>query len=174
MDSAFTAFIKNRGHDVALDELQEQARLWERGLMSLERAGKHVPRHCRARYRRELDLSRWLAWTWRSAARVEEFLRLRDTIREFSARRWVRSGHLTENLRDLEQMTLLAQQELEMTRSALKLICVRGEALDFLDLRLRLDMGTASTPQILTAKTAQLERLLTEQLPAWRDELQVW
>ncbi|MBD03401.1 MAG: hypothetical protein CME24_03525 [Gemmatimonadetes bacterium] len=174
---AFRAIARrgpNRGHDVALDELQEQARLWERGLMSLERAGKHVPRHCRARYRRELDLSRWLAWTWRSAARVEEFLRLRDTIGEFSARRWVRSGHLTENLRDLEQMTLLAQQELEMTRSALKLICVRGEALDFLDLRLRLDMGTASTPQILTAKIAQLERLLTEQLPAWRNELQVW
>jgi len=101
-------------------------------------------------------------------------LRLRDTIGEFSARRWVRSGHLAENLRDLQQMTALAQQELQMTQSALKLITDRGGALDFLDLRLRLDMGTASAPQILTAKVKQLQRLLGEQLPAWRDELHVW
>ncbi len=174
---AFRAIARrgpNSGHDVALDELQEMARLWETGLQSLERAREHVPRNCRVRYRRELDLSLWLAWTWRSAARVEEFLRLRDTIGEFSARRWVRSGHLAENLRDLERMTQLADQELRMTRAALKLIEDRGAALDFLDLTLRLDMGTSSTSQILTAKISQLERLLEQQMPQRRQQLHRW
>ena len=61
-----------------------------------------------------------------------------------------------------------------MTRAALKLITDRGDELDFLDLRLRLDMGTASTPEILMAKVNQLEELLRIQLPARRAALQTW
>jgi hypothetical protein len=159
-----------RGQDVALDELQALARLWERGADTLDAAGRDVPRPCRARFRREQILMRFLALTWRSGARVEEFLRLRDTVLEFSTRRWVRSGHLRENLRDLDRMTQLARQELGAARQALRLV----RDVDFLDLALRLDMGTASTEQILAAKVEQLRELIDDRLPAWREELQRW
>ena len=46
--------------------------------------------------------------------------------------------------------------------------------MDFLDLSLRLDMGTASTEAILKAKIQQVEELLFRDLPAWREELQRW
>ena len=105
---------------------------------------------------------------------MEEFLRLRNTVDEFSARRWVRSGHLVENLRDLDRMQKLASEELDMTRAALRLLETRGKTLDFLDLRLRLDMGVAGTTQILAAKIKQLEHLLAELLPARREALQTW
>ncbi|MFH1569816.1 MAG: hypothetical protein ABIL09_17610, partial [Gemmatimonadota bacterium] len=82
-----------RGQDVALDELQALADLWERGAAALAAAATRVPRPCRARFRQELVLGQHLAYTWRSAAQVEEFLRRRDTVREFSGQSWVRSGH---------------------------------------------------------------------------------
>jgi hypothetical protein len=160
----------NRGHDVALDELQEMARLWENGVDALERAAADVPSSCRRRYQQELVLVRYLGCTWRSAANVEEFLRLRDVIRAHSSQFWVREGHRRENMRDLNCMVRLAQDELELARRALKL--VRG--VDFLDLGLRLDMGTASTAEILQAKTSQLEHLLRTEMPAWRQELLTW
>ena len=160
----------NRGHDVALDELQALASLWERGADELEAAGSDVPRAARARYRREVILTRFLALTWRSGARVEEFLRLRNTVLEFSAQFWVRAGHVAENRRDVDRMTQLAREELTAARQALRL--TRG--VDFLDLALRLDMGTASTQELLTAKVAQLEDLLARRLPAWREELSRW
>ena len=160
----------NRGRDVALDELQQMARLWERGARRLQAAGSRIDPACRDRYDQELVLMQFLAFTWRSAANVEEFLRLRDEIRGHSAQYWVRAGHRRENMRDLKRMTALARDELDIARQALQL--VRG--VDFLDLSLRLDMGTASTTEILTAKIAQVEHLLSTELPAWRQELLRW
>jgi len=158
------------GQDVALEELQELAGLWERGVRELEKAGKRVPPSCRSRFRQEQILGQHLAFTWRSAAHVEEFLRLRDTIREFSGQSWVRSGHQRENARDLDRMEQIARAELDLARRDLRL--VRG--VDFLDLSLRLDMGTASTEAILKAKIQQVEELLSGELPAWRETLQRW
>ena len=42
----------NKGHDVALDELQAQARYWETGLQALKAASPHVTGPCQPRYRR--------------------------------------------------------------------------------------------------------------------------
>lgn len=160
----------NRGHDVALEELQALARLWEQGADQIDRARTDVPAAARSRYRQEAVLTRYLALTWRSAARVEEFLRLRDVILQHSGRLHVRAGHVQENLRDLDRMTEIAREELATAKAALRL--VRG--VDFLDLALRLDMGTASTEQLLTAKVAQVGQLLAQRLPAWRQHLQTW
>ncbi|MEW6753324.1 MAG: hypothetical protein AB1505_20435 [Candidatus Latescibacterota bacterium] len=159
-----------RGQDVALPELQAMAALWEQGAAALESARPHVPAACRPRFEQEYILGWHLALTWRSAANVEEFLRLRDTVREFSGQSWVRSGHHRENLRDLDSMEELARAEVELARRDLELV-ERG---DFLDLGLRLDMGTASSPQILRAKIRQVEHLLREELPAWRLQLSTW
>ena len=49
-----------------------------------------------------------------------------------------------------------------------------NEFTDFVDLGLRLDMGTASTPEILKAKIDQVTNLLKHELPAWRQELLRW
>ena len=159
-----------RGQDVALEELQTMATLWERGVRQLENAQKRLPTSCRRRFKQEFTLARHLAFTWRSAAHVEEFLRLRDTIREFSNQSWVRSGHLRENIRDLDRMEQIARAELDIARQDLKLV----KGVDYLDLSLRLDMGTASTEEILKAKIRQVKGLLAEELPAWRELLQQW
>lgn len=159
-----------KGQDVALEELQEMARLWERGVQALEQARRCVPPSCRQRFQQEFVLGQHLAYTWRSAANVEEFLRRRDLVREFSGQSWVRAGHCRENLRDLDCLEQLARAELEIARRDLAL--VRG--VDFLDLGLRLDMGTASTVEILKAKIRQVEKLLAEELPHWRQALQRW
>jgi hypothetical protein len=159
-----------RGQDVALEELQALATLWEKGVRQLEKARSHVPASCRRRFHQEFVLGQHLAFTWRSGARVEEFLRLRDTVRQFSGQYWVRAGHARENLRDWKRMEQLAQKELETARRDLKLV----QGVDFLDLRLRLDMGTASTAKILQAKIAQVEHLLAVELPAWRQSLLRW
>ena len=159
-----------KGHDVALDELKVLADLWERGSRELELTKEHVPSACRARFRQEYVISQHLAYTWRSAANVEEFLRLRDTIRQFSGEYVVRSGHVRENLRDLGRMTEIAREELGIAQKDLKLI----KGADYLDLELRLDMGTASTEAMLKAKIAQVRKLLSEDLPAWKQQLQDW
>jgi len=159
-----------KGQDVALDELQELARLWERGVGELKKAEERVPALCRKRFRREMVLGQHLAYTWRSAAQVEEFLRLRDTILEFSGQLWVRSGHRAENLRDLARMEQIAASELEIARQDLRLI--RG--VDYLDLHLRLDMGTASTEAMLKAKVEQVKGLLAKGLPEWKQKLLEW
>lgn len=169
----FTALARRgprRGQDVALSELQELARLWEEGMAEMALARPLVPVSCRKRFAQEYNLVQHLAHTWRSGARVEEFLRLRDTIRQFSGQLWVRSGHVRENLRDHQQMVELARAELQTARQDLKLI----QGVDFLDLGLRLDMGVASTVQILEAKIRQVEKLLAEELPAWREQLLRW
>jgi len=159
-----------RGQDVALEELQAMADLWERGADAMDRAAAAVPAACRKRFRQERILGRHLAYTWRSAAHVEEFLRLRDTVREFSGQLWVRSGHCRENARDMDRMAEIAGDELAIARRDLSLI--RG--VSFLDLGLRLDMGTATTATMLEAKIAQIQRLLAEELPAWRDQILTW
>ena len=158
------------GRDVGLRELETLARLWERGVRHLAAAGRHVPPACRARYRREWILGRHLALTWRSAATVEAFLRLRDTIRAFSGNPVLRAGHWRENRRDLLRLERMIRSEQAVAREDGKLI--RG--VDFLDLSLRLDMGAASLEAMLKAKQAQLDRLLRIDLPAWRKELRTW
>ena len=155
---------------MALDELQRLASLWERGARQLEGARTKVDSACRSRFRQEFVLMQYLAYTWRSAANVEEFLRLRDEIRAHSAQLWVREGHCRENLRDLDRMTRIAGDELRIARAARKLI----KGVDFLDLGLRLDMGTATTGEILTAKIAQVAEVLADALPRWREQLQSW
>lgn len=159
-----------RGQDVALDELRELARLWELGARDLARVAAKVPRACRKRYAQERVLGQHLAYTWRSAANVEEFLRLRDTVRAYSGQSWVRSGHRRENLRDLARMEGLARNELQIARRELALV----KGVDFLDLGLRLDMGTCDTTTILEAKIRQVEHLLSVELPAWRESLKRW
>lgn len=160
----------SQGQDVALEELQALARLWEQGAAQIESARADVPTAARQRYRQETVLTRYLAFTWRSAARVEEFLRLRDVILQHSGRLHVRAGHVRENMRDLDRMTQLAREELATAKAARRLV----GGVDFLDLALRLDMGTASTEQLLTAKVAQVGDLLSRRLPAWRQQLQTW
>lgn len=161
---------RNRGQDVALQELQTMAALWEQGTAALKRAGTLVPERCRMRFTQEWRLGQHLAYTWRSAAHVEEFLRLRDTIMEFSGSYWLRSGHHRENLRDLARMREIAMAELQIARDDLTLI----EGVDFLDLSLRLDMGVASTEEILRAKIRQLEQLIASELPEWQERLLQW
>jgi hypothetical protein len=140
------------------------AGLWERGVRELDRARTLVPPVCRPRFEQEYILGKYMALTWRSAARVEEFLRRRDTIREFSGSFWLRSGHRRENRRDLNRMEKIARQERALTEEALGL----ARRTDFLDLSLRLDMGTATAVGILTARLAQIDRLLSVEMPQWR------
>ncbi|MBT5873463.1 MAG: hypothetical protein HOH43_08600 [Candidatus Latescibacteria bacterium] len=158
----------NTGHDVALEELQEMARLWEQGVRMLERASSTISEQHRGRFRMEFVLAQHLAFTWRSAANVEEFLRLRDIIREHSGQSWVRQGHCRENLRDLNRLTELAESELQIARKDLELV----RDVDYLDTSLRLDMGVASTQAMLTAKIAQVTDLLQVRLPEWRNKLE--
>ena len=160
----------SRGRDVALEELQALADLWEQGVRQFEKAEPAVSRARRPRFQREMVIARHLAYTWRSAANVEEFLRLRDTIREFSGQSWVRSGHRRENLRDLDRMGEIAEAEAEIARLDLELVA----GVDYLDLSLRLDMGTASTEAILKAKIRQVKRLIDKDLPLWRESLVSW
>ncbi|MDA0745610.1 MAG: hypothetical protein O2954_03770 [bacterium] len=160
----------NQNQDVALNELQAMATLWERGILHLEKARPLVPRACRPRFQQAFVLAQHLAYTWRSAANVEEFLRLRNIINEFSSQTWVRSGHKKENLRDLARIKAIAQEELDIARKDLALI----KNTDFLDLGLRLDMGTESTDTILKAKIKQIEHLLKIELPEWEKQLTTW
>ena len=95
---------------------------------------------------------------------------MRDTIREFSGQSWVRSGHRRENLRDLDRMGEIAEAEAEIARLDLELVA----GVDYLDLSLRLDMGTASTEAILKAKIRQVKRLIDKDLPRWRESLLRW
>ena len=111
-----------------------------------------------------------MAYTWRSAANVEEFLRLRDTVTEFSRTYPLRSGHVSENLRDLARMRAIARDELSIARRDLWL--VRG--CSFLDLALRLDMDTQSTEAILNAKIRQVEELLATGLPGLEKRVKDW
>jgi hypothetical protein len=170
---AFRALARRgprRGEDVGLQELQALARLWERGLAELEKARRLVPPCCRRRFEREFVLGKHLALTWRSAANVEEFLRLRDVLREFTGAFHVRAGHFQENLRDLHRLTELAQEELRIAREDRQII----RNADFLDLSLRLDMGTASQVDILKSKIKQVRRLLRVDLPALRGTIGTW
>ena len=160
----------NTGQDVALQELQTMAQLWEKGIQQLRRAQPLLPPSCRPRFKNELILAQHLAYTWRSGANVEEFLRLRDTVLQFSCGYDLRAGHLRENLRDLDRMTEIAQQEIKIARQELTLV----KGVEFLDLSLRLDMSTASLEEILRAKIAQVQTLLRQDLPAWRQQLQTW
>ena len=170
---AFRALARRgprKGQDVALAELQTLASLWERGVRELRAAGPDVPTPCRPRYRQELLLARHLGYSWSSGANVEEFLRLRDVIAEHSRQPWVRSGHLAENLADLHRLEEIARAELRIAREDLRLI----GGVDFLDLALRMDMGTASTEEILVAKMAQVRNLLEVELPRLAERLKQW
>lgn len=155
------------GRDVALEELQEMARLWEQGVRILEQASPTVSSHHRRRFKMEFVLAQHLSCTWRSAANVEAFLRLRDVIREHSGQSWVRQGHRRENHRDLNKMIKLAESELQIARKDLELV----RDVDYLDTSLRLDMGVASTVAMLTAKIAQVTDLLHVRFPEWRRKL---
>lgn len=159
-----------KGRDVALDELRTLAVLWKRGVRALEGAARLVPAACRRRYRQELAIARHLACTWSSGANVEEFLRVRDVILDHSRQSWVRSGHLAENLADLRRLKEIARDELRIAREDLRV--VRGA--DFLDLALRMDMGTASTEEILRAKERQVRGLLAREIPALEARLRTW
>jgi hypothetical protein len=160
----------NQNRDVALDELQAMASFWENGVRHMEKARPFVAHNCRPRFQQAFILAQHLAYTWRSAANVEEFLRLRDLIVEFSRQSWVRSGHQKENLRDLARIEAIAHEEQTIARKDLSLI----QNADFLDLGLRLDMGTESTTTILKAKIDQVEHLLKTELPEWKKQLLTW
>ena len=156
-----------KGQDVALQELQTMASIWERGVLVLRKADPSTPGPYQKRFVWEFTLAQHLAYTWRSAANVEEFLRLRDLVNEFVGSRWVRAGHRKENLRDVKRMTAIAVEEREIARRDLELV----GASEALDLRYRLDMGVASTTDLLEAKIRQLDALLTDGLPALRQRL---
>ena len=155
------------GLDVALDELKLMASLWEKGVTILVEAQSYIPEKCLGRYKQELILAQHLAYTWRSAANVEEFLRIRNLIFDQSTSYVARSGYLCENLRDFERMQTIAKAELEIATKDLRLI----KGVDFLDLSLRLDMGTESLESIMRAKIKQVSFLIKKELPQWREQL---
>ena len=157
--------------DVGLSELRAMAGLWMQGVEVLRRAGKDVPARCRQRFIRELDLAHYLALTWRSAANVEEFLRLRDRVRQCSTSYALREGYARENRRDLARMETLIRDELTIGRIALP-IAQRDSGR--MDVGLRLDLGAASIAAVLKAKVAQIEALRTKAFPAWRAEVLRW
>lgn len=170
---AFRALARRgprKGQDVALAELRAMADLWRKGVDALRAAGSSVPPSCRPRYRLELALARHLGCSWQSGANVEEFLRVRDLIAEHSGQSWVRSGHIAENMADLRRLRRIAREELRIAREDLRIV---REA-DFLDLAYRMDMGTASSGEILTAKIAQVRGLLETELPRWEKRLKRW
>jgi hypothetical protein len=170
---SFKAIVRRgpkAGLDVALDELRIMALLWEKGAKILDAARSLVPVKCLPRYRQELILARHLACTWHSAANVEEFLRLRNLIFDQSTSYVARSGYAIENMRDLDRIEEIARAELKIAREDLQLI----KGADFLDLSLRLDMGTASLESIMQAKIRQVSFLLECELPQWRKQLLVW
>ena len=158
------------GQDVALQELRAMAALWERGIEQLKKARAHIPVNCRERFLQEWIIAQHLGYTWQSAANVEEFLRLRDRIIEFSSSYSLRSGHARENIRDMDRITKIAKEELDIAHKELALI----KGIDFLDLSLRLDMGAASLEEIMEAKINQVTSILKEELPAWRKLLLKW
>ncbi|MBM3265581.1 MAG: hypothetical protein FJY97_19465 [candidate division Zixibacteria bacterium] len=158
-----------KGTDVALDELKALASLWERGVALMDRAAAWVDDLHRPRFDFERTLAKHLAFTWRSAANVEEFLRIRDTILEFSGSAWVRAGHRRENRRDLKRLYRIAIRERDIARQDLAL--VRG--VESLDLRFRLDMGVASTETLLTAKIRQLDHLVNTLLSQCEGQLEM-
>jgi len=158
------------GQDVALMELREMAKLWQKGADLLDQAGTFVPASCRPAYRRERTNARFLAYTWHSAANVEEFLRLRNRVKEFTYDYPLRAGHARENAADLRRMEQLARAELAIAKAALKL----AAGVDYLDISLRLDMGSSSTTAVLSAKIKQVEHLLSKELPAWSKEALRW
>lgn len=158
------------GFDVALDELRKMAALWEKGTRILAAARSLVPEKCLPRYQQEFILAQHLAYTWRSAANVEEFLRLRNMILEHSTSYVARNGYLRENLRDLGRMQEIAKVELEIAKEDLDMI----KGVDFLDLSLRLDMGTASLETIMRAKIKQVSFLLKQDIPQWREQLRAF
>jgi hypothetical protein len=67
-------------------------------------------------------------------------------------------------------MEAIARAELDIARRDLALV----REVDFLDIGLRLDMGTASTEAMLQAKIHQIEALLSTELPEWREEMLRW
>ena len=158
------------GCDVSLDEFRELARLWETGLRELSKAEPLVPRAGTGRFKQEWTIARHLGYTWHSAVNVEEFLRLRNTVFEFSGSYAVRSGHVRENLRDLGRMETIARDELQIAKADLALT----KGVEYLDLSLRMDMGTASLEAILRAKIRQVTHLLKIELPRLRKEVQRW
>ncbi len=170
---AFEAIVRrgaNVGLDIALDELRMMAKLWDKGVEALAAAKKDVPQKCKRRFRQEWTLAMHLANTWHSTANVEEFLRLRNVILNHSGYYAARSGYVRENIRDLERMKKIAENELKIAKEELKLI----KGVDFLDLSLRLDMGTASLESIMRAKVEQVSTLLKEELPQWHKEVCTW
>lgn len=171
-DPSFGAYVRrgpNRGRDIGLLEIRRVADIWERGARKLAAAGNHVPAECRPRYHREFILGQHLAYTWRSAANVEEFLRLRNEIKEFSGVPAISAGYIRENKRDFARMVRIAQEELRIARDDLKLV----KGVDYLNQSLRLDMGTASQEVILAAKIGQVERLLAAELPKFEQKFMV-
>lgn len=169
----FKAIVRrgvNNGKDVGLDELQALASGWEQGLRVLAGARAKVPAECKKMFNDLWVLSQYLAYTWRSAANVEEFLRLRDIIRGNTLLKYRMSAEVKVNMRDVTRMEKIARDELRIAKASL--ILTRG--VDALDLSLRLDMGVSSTDKMLTAKIKQVEKLLLHDLPAWRKKLLTW
>ncbi len=160
----------NRGKDVALEELKTLAGLWQKGCNTLDRIEKSVPDVCREKFKELQLLSKHLCLTWRSAANVEEFLRLRDMLYLYSERQWEKAGYCKENLGDLKRMEEIAREELSIAREDLKLV----RDVDFLNIELRLDMGCASTATMLEAKIKQVEEVLEEEIPKERNRLSLW
>lgn len=64
----------------------------------------------------------------------------------------------------------LARDELRIARQDLHI----AKGVDFLDLALRMDMGTASTVEILAAKDKQVRDLLAREIPALEKRLKQW
>ena len=161
---------KNRGKDVALEELRAMASIWRKGCDTLAQAEKSIPRVCREHFNELWVLSKHLCFTWQSAANIEEFMRLRDIIYVYSERQYEKAAHHRENMRDLRRMEDIAREELAMAREDLKLV----RHADYLDLELRLDMGCASTTTMLKAKIKQVENVLKKKIPELRDRLSRW
>jgi len=161
----------SKGRDVALDELRALAGLWAKGVSCLDRAATLVPEHAQEEFDEAHTLATYVGLSWRSQANVEEFLRTRNTILEFSQSHYERQAHRKENLADLRRLECIAADEMDIAKQAVALLKNHSGCLDS---RMRMDVETAPARVMLAAKIKQVKALLRKDLPAFRQELLQW
>jgi hypothetical protein len=151
------------GPELAAEQFRKMEKLWAAGVAEMEHAVLLSDPELQRETRRELGISRALLACVRSAIHVARFCALREELR--------RTTDKTRARGLLDSMTEVAGAELQNAREVLPF--VRADSrLGYANSAGREQIGVARggiySPRAIEKKIAQVERMLREELPAYR------
>ncbi len=151
------------GPELTIEQLRKMEKLWAAGVAEMERAVSLSDAGLRPETRRELGVSRALLASVRSAIHVARFYVLREELRHAPGKARARAL--------LSSMADVAVEELRNAREVLPFVredSRLGYANSAGSEQIGVVRGGIYSPRAIEKKIAQVERMLREEIPAYR------